>query len=582
MASRVSLFFIVMSFLCIDFGTAKIKTLMGIQRQAIDFHSNSLNMFPPCVSSGKEGILFGEAAEKCLSHVGMTVYPVMVPFLNPQAGASSSLDYWKSLYNVDCDLDSKMYLHGMDEYKEYAYPVSVFSIWLSSLYSELMKSFSKVNETYVSISPLVSRSAAHGLLESMSIAKMPSPRVVYQPFCAVLDSWKSVQSKTRIMVIDLGATYFTTSFVANQDNSLSLLDTVDEILFGGHDIDNSLAMQIRDQYRRYNYYINIYSEQYSQLLKIAERTKRALCEQTVVEVTIENSPCSITVKREAFSRLIEYPMKQMVGFIGRHTRSLGWDDGSFVTLVVGGNARNDEIVRFIREGFPTSRIIIPDNVETSTIRGLSIAGTIERCRRSRFPTPEYPWVQLLPRLLYSLAIQYEGREEVILEKGQPLLPVRKRVDVQSLWKKQLTLVELMDQLIQTVWTIDLDTDQAEVVLEIAFNENNEPYPRVDGNLVNPRPNCSLNEDERTKLSGVLDLQRRVSNTEFMFQNPSLPLRKETLKYLQSIEEKLPIIVFQRPSEERFQYISKVHLQLEMYLNKLFSSKKKPYSLSVCS
>ncbi|KAK8815725.1 hypothetical protein WA538_004849 [Blastocystis sp. DL] len=145
------------------------------------------------------------------------------------------------------------------------------------------------------------------------------------------------------MVIDLGATYFTTSFVANQDNSLSLLDTVDEILFGGHDIDNSLAMQIRDQYRRYNYYINIYSEQYSQLLKIAERTKRALCEQTVVEVTIENSPCSITVKREAFSRLIEYPMKQMVGFIGRHARSLGWDDGSFVTLVVGGNARNDEI-----------------------------------------------------------------------------------------------------------------------------------------------------------------------------------------------------------------------------------------------
>ena len=96
MTSRVSLFFIVMSFLCIDFGTAKIKTLMGIQRQAIDFHSNSLNVLPPCVSSGKEGILFGEAAEKCLSHVGMTVYPVMVPFLNPQAGASSSLDYWKS------------------------------------------------------------------------------------------------------------------------------------------------------------------------------------------------------------------------------------------------------------------------------------------------------------------------------------------------------------------------------------------------------------------------------------------------------------------------------------------------------
>ena len=156
------------------------------------------------------------------------------------------------------------------------------------------------------------------------------------------------------------------------------------------------------------------------------------------------------------------------------------------------------------------------------------------------------------------------------------------MDVRSLWKKQLTLVELMDQSMQAVWTIDLDTDQAEVVLEIAFNENAEPCPRVDGKLVTTRPNCSLNEDEKTKMSGVLDLQRRVSNTKFMFQNPSLPLRKETLKYLQSIEEKLPIVVFQRPSEERFQYISKVHQQLEVYLGTLFSSKKKPYSLSVCS
>ena len=504
-------------------------------------------------------------------------------FLNPEADSGSSLEYYKLLYNIDCSSDSMMHLRGLDKHeaKEYAYPIGAFSIWFSCLYNDLTRSPSEGEATYVVISPLTSTSAIHGLLESISLAKIPSPRVVYQPFCSILGVWEHVQDVSRIVVIDLGANYFTTSFVANENNSLSIVDTANEFLFGGHDIDNTLAMQARDRYRRYNWYVDPSSENYCQLLLAAEKAKKVLSERDSAEIEIENSPCSITITREQFSRMIEYPMKQMLGFVHRHVRNLQWDNSSFCILVVGGNARSREIIRFIQDEFPRNKMIIPDDVESCTVRGLSIAGTIERYRANEI-SPEYPSVQLTHTLLHSLAIRYEGREEIILEKGQPLRSVTKKVEVQHLKENQLTLVEVMDRSVQPVWTIDLDTDQKEVALEILFSDNFQPCPFVDGKPVKPRFSCSLNKDERKKVSGALALQRSVSKAKSFFQLPSSPLREETLQYLQSIEEKLPTLLFQSSSASRVQYVKTVHSQLEEYLQTLFGNHRKPYLFSVCS
>ena len=568
-----------MSILCIDFGTAKIKKLVGILGSRIDVLSNQCS-YPPFISSGKEGILFGEAAKRAADRVGVTAYPVLIPFLNQQMDFGSSTDYWKLLYNVDCDPDSFLYLRGVKKHEaqEYAYPISVFAIWLSYLY-HVVELSSGIKSTYLALSPLVSTSAIHGLLESFSIGELPTPRIVCQPFCDILAVWESVQSMSRIMVIDLGANYFVTSFVTNQDNSLSLLDTMDEFLFGGHDIDNILAMQLRNEYRRNNFYIDPSSDLYRQLLLAAERAKWTLSTQESVEVAPENCPSPVTITRLKFSRLIEYQMKQMMGFVHRHVRNLHWDDGSFGILVVGGNARNEVIVRFIREEFPRSRVVIPDDVETCTVRGLSIAGMIAANLNGSLS--EYP-SRLIQPSLHRLAIQYDEREEVIAEKGQPLQVFRRKVDVRNLKQKQLTLVEIAEQLTQPIWTIELEPDQGEITLEISFDDNFDPCLSVNGEIVKPKYYCSLNEVERKKISGPLHLQRHVSNAKSFFKDPSSPLRDSALEYLQSIEEKLPILLFQSTSDKRIQYVKTVRRQLKEFLEALFLRSKKRSLLSVCS
>lgn len=521
-------------------------------------------LIPSCISLTDRDIHFGRISVKDALRDNFLAFREFKPYIGQTMKDIRSFE--EKALPYDFSGEPYPFLYGKQrktgKIKGYGYPSYILGCYLNSIASlALNQGRSKISDVVLAVPVNFNASQLHSYVEAAKLAGLNVLRTVPEPCAAVCGCWDRVSMYKQVLVCDLGGGPFSISMLDLRNNSIHVVNTSRNNSFGGIDIDELIAQELRNICRMNDIFINPTKPEYRRLLIEAEQMKMALSEKEYVVFDVSNygdSRVNTPLTRCELDDLIGENVEEVLQCI----RNLiaGLRDPSVAILLIGGCSHIPIFANQIQHAFPNIPLITLKNPDTVIAEGAALIGVNEfRLNSLSVPIKNYT--------LMDLYYQVDSSQTLLLLKRGSSCDSRALMHLDlGNDHKRVIIWQNVNGLLKAFMSINVDSfPNGAVDIVVTFDSCGELLLEYEGKQLPCHYYCELPTTERDKFSVIEPLlcdiskvMKRLKQSQYSGDIDSV------MNYLDKLRKIASNSLFQAPSESSLNYIRSLHEQLQQY------------------
>ena len=330
-----------------------------------------------------------------------------------------------SLFKRDIGEPNILYLENGKEYT----PINLSAIVLNYLKSCATKFLSQpVTDAVITVPAYFNNKQRQATIEAAQEAGLRVLRIISEPTAAALAyGVRPTNSKSTILVYDLGGGTFDISLVEITPEQLRVIGTAGDHKLGGKDWDDRILLYLSQEFEK-EFGVELIGEDFNELMIIAEQTKISLSTKKSVKVRVQNNECRgrYDISRSQFQNLTTDLMKRTQLLVNQvlEDAQMIWTDLDGVVLV-GGSTRMPMVKEYVTQisGKPPLSGVNPDE---AVALGAAIQAAMDREtseQKVMFLGGRKKNIDVISRSLGMIALNEDNSKyinSIIIQKNEPI------------------------------------------------------------------------------------------------------------------------------------------------------------------